>query len=87
MISCFDNFAPVHHASAPPRLANEQELGEKTLSDYDYNEDADYEPSEPEDSDDVLEFNSDASVSEDSEVEDDEEVLVKEELVEEDVNI
>ena len=37
---------------------------------------ADYELSEPEDSDDELEFNSDASVSEDSEVE--------EELVEED---
>ena len=44
--------------------------------DYDPNEGADYEPSEPEDSDDELEFNSDASVSEDSEVE--------EELVEED---
>ena len=44
---------------------------------------ADYEPSESEDSDDVLEFNSDASVSEDSEVEDEKEVLVKEELVEE----
>merc|ERR1712013_964828 len=53
---------------------------------YDSNEDADYEPSESEDSDDELEFNSDASVSEDSEVED--EVLVKEELVEEeDANI
>ena len=47
-----------------------------TLSDHDPNENADYELSEPEDSDDELEFNSDASVSEDSEVE--------EELVEED---
>ena len=47
-----------------------------TLSDHDSNENADYELSEPEDSDDELEFNSDASVSEDSEVE--------EELVEED---
>ena len=46
----------------------EQEFGEMTLSDYDSNEDADYEPSESEDSDDELEFNSDASVSEDSEV-------------------
>ena len=43
--------------------------------DYDPNEDADYEPSEPEDSDDELEFNSDASVFEDSEVEDEEEIL------------
>ena len=44
-------------------------------------------PSESEDSDDELEFNSDASVSEDSEVEDEEEVLVKEELVEDDAKI
>ena len=65
----------------------EQEFGEMTLSDYDSNEDADYEPSESEDSDDELEFNSDASVSEDSEVEGEEEVLVKEELVEEDAKI
>merc|ERR1712034_58754 len=41
----------------------EQEFGEMTLSDYDSNEDADYEPSELEDSDDELEFNSDATVS------------------------
>ena len=46
--------------------------------DYDPNEGADYEPSEPEDSDDELEFNSDASVSEDSKEE--EEVLVKEDV-------
>ena len=65
----------------------EQEFGEMTLSDYDSNEDADYEPSESEDSDDELEFNSDASVSEDSEVEGEEEVLVMEERVEEDAKI
>ena len=64
----------------------EQEFGEMTLSDYDSNEDADYEPSESEDSDDELEFNSDASVFEDREVEDGEEVLVKE-LAEEDAKI
>ena len=58
----------------------EQEFGEMTLSDYDSNEDADYEPSETEDSDYELEFNSDAS---DSEMEDVEEV----ELVEEDAKI
>ena len=42
-------------------------------------------PSESEDSDDELEFNSDASVSEDNEVENEEEVLVKEELVKEEL--
>ena len=46
---------------------------------------ADYEPSESEDSGDELEFNSDASVSEDSEVED--EVLGKAGLVEGDAKI
>ena len=46
------------------------------MPNYDSNENVDYKPSESEDSDDELEFNSDASVSEDSEVE--------EELVEED---
>ena len=66
--------------SNPPPPPHEQELGEKTLSDFDSNEDADYEPSETEDSDYELEFNSDAS---DSEVEDVEEV----ELVEEDAKI
>ena len=36
-----------------------------TLSDYDSDEDADYEPSYSEGSEDELEYNSDASVSED----------------------
>jgi len=36
-----------------------------TLSDYDSDEDADYEPSDSEGSEDELEYNSDASVSED----------------------
>merc|ERR1712212_810042 len=43
----------------------EQEFGEMTLSDYDSDEDADYEPSDSEGSEDELEYNSDASVSED----------------------
>ena len=43
----------------------EQEFGEMTLSDYDSNEDADYEPSDSEISEDELEYDSDASVSED----------------------
>merc|ERR1712203_509111 len=44
----------------------EQEFGEMTLSDYDSDEDADYEPSDLEDSDeeDELEYNSDASEDE-----------------------
>ena len=72
----------------PPPPPNEQEFGEMTLSDYDYNENADFEPNESEDSNDELEFNSDASVFEDREVEDEdgEEILVKE-LAEEDAKI
>merc|ERR1712010_266978 len=44
----------------------EQEFGEMTLSDYDSDEDADFEPSDSEDSDeeDELEYNSDASEDE-----------------------
>merc|ERR1712181_5842 len=49
----------------------EQEFGEMSLTDYDSDEDADYDPveSEQEDSDeeDLLEFDSDASVSSDEE--------------------
>ena len=60
------------------------EYGERALSsNYDSNMNADHEPSESEDSDDELEFNSDASIYEHSEVEDEEEILVKEELQEE----
>merc|ERR1719239_262097 len=43
----------------------EQEFGEMTLSDYDSDEDADYEPSDSDSSEDELEYNSDASGSED----------------------
>merc|ERR1712037_593551 len=39
----------------------EQEFGEMTLSDYDSDKDADYEPSDSESSEDELEYNSDAS--------------------------
>merc|ERR1712055_987619 len=49
----------------------EQEFGEMTLSDYDSDEDADYEPSDSESSEDELEYNSDVSGSED-EVEEEE---------------
>ena len=54
--------------------------GKKIIEDYDY------EPNESEDSNDELEFNSDASVFEDREVEDGEEVL-DQELAEEDAKI
>merc|ERR1712142_206347 len=43
----------------------EQEFGEMSLTDYDSDEDADYEPSDSDGSEDELEYNSDASVSED----------------------
>merc|ERR1712168_214266 len=46
----------------------EQEFGEMTLSDYDSDEDADYEPSESEESDE-LEYDSDFSVSSEEETE------------------
>ena len=39
-----------------------------TLSDYDSDEDADYEPTSEDDSEDELEFDSGASVSSDEEV-------------------
>merc|ERR1712010_271459 len=39
----------------------EQEFGEMNMSDYDSDEDADYEPSDSESSEDELEYNSDAS--------------------------
>merc|ERR1711879_180632 len=64
--------APAIEDSSEPHLepgtepfTPEQEFGEMTLSDYDSDEDADYEPSDSEGSDDELEYNSDASVSED----------------------
>ena len=46
----------------------EQEFGEMTLSDYDSDEDADYLPSESEESDE-LEYDSDVSVSSEEELE------------------
>merc|ERR1711920_774803 len=87
LVSNLEDSSKPHLEPGTMPYTPEQEFGEMTLSDYDSNEDADYEPSESEDSDDELEFNSDASASEDSEVEEEEEVVVKEELVEEDANI
>merc|ERR1711934_981935 len=65
------HLAPVEEDSSKPHLepgtepfTPEQEFGEMTLSDYDSDEDADYLPSESEESD-ALEYDSDVSVSSD----------------------
>merc|ERR1719500_524589 len=50
-----------HLAPGTEPFTPEQEFGEMTLSDYDSDEDADYEPSDSESSEDELEYNSDAS--------------------------
>merc|ERR1711970_1554002 len=67
------HLAPAVEDSSKPHLepgtepfTPEQEFGEMTLSDYDSDEDADYLPSESEESD-ALEYNSDVSVSSDEE--------------------
>merc|ERR1712055_491777 len=69
--------APAIEDSSKPHLepgtepfTPEQEFGEMTLSDYDSDEDADYEPTSEDDSEeaDDLEFDSGASVSSDEEV-------------------
>merc|ERR1719177_122673 len=68
--------APAVEDSSKPHLepgtepfTPEQEFGEMTLSDYDSDEDADYEPSDSEGSSDDLEYDSGASVSSASEFE------------------
>merc|ERR1712106_22018 len=67
--------APAIEDSSKPHLepgtepfSPEQEFGEMTLSDYDSDEDADYEPTSEEDSEDELEYDSGASVSSDEAV-------------------
>merc|ERR1739838_1238512 len=67
--------APAIEDSSKPHLepgtepfTPEQEFGEMTLSDYDSDEDGDYEPTSEDDSEDELEFDSGASVSSDEEV-------------------
>merc|ERR1712168_1297820 len=68
--------APAIEDSSKPHLepgtepfTPEQEFGEMTLSDYDSDEDADYEPTSEDDSDeDELEYDSGASVSSEDEV-------------------
>ena len=61
MLSLFQHLEPGTEPFTP-----EQEFGEMTLSDYDSDEDADYVPSESEESDE-LEYDRDVSVSCDEE--------------------
>merc|ERR1711955_150465 len=63
LISDMEDSSKPHLEPGTEPFTPEQEFGEMTLSDYDSDEDADYEPSysEEESSEDELEFNSDAS--------------------------
>merc|ERR1711955_15045 len=63
LISDLEDSSKPHLEPGTEPFTPEQEFGEMTLSDYDSNEDADYEPSYSEESssEDELEYNSDAS--------------------------
>ena len=63
------NISSQHLEPGTEPFTPEQEFGEMTLSDYDSDEDADYEPSDSEGSSDDLEYDSGASVSSASEFE------------------
>merc|ERR1712010_162836 len=65
LVSDVEDSSKPHLEPGTEPFTPEQEFGEMTLSDYDSDEDADYEPSDSESSDDELEYNSDASESED----------------------
>merc|ERR1711970_123887 len=65
LVSDVEDSSKPHLEPGTEPFTPEQEFGEMTLSDYDSDEDADYEPSDSEDSEDELEYNSDASGSED----------------------
>merc|ERR1712243_135606 len=66
LISDLEDSSKPHLEPGTEPFTPEQEFGEMTLSDYDSNEDADYEPSYSEESssEDELEYNSDASEDE-----------------------
>merc|ERR1711911_15695 len=70
LVSDVEDSSKPHLEPGTEPFTPEQEFGEMTLSDYDSDEDADYEPSDSDGSEDELEYNSDASGSED-EVEED----------------
>merc|ERR1712010_274739 len=63
LVSAVEDSSKPHLEPGTEPFTPEQEFGEMTLSDYDSDEDADYEPSDSEEgSEDELEYNSDASV-------------------------
>merc|ERR1712037_151590 len=61
LVSDVEDSSKSHLEPGTEPFTPEQEFGEMTLSDYDSDEDADYEPSDSESSEDELEYNSDAS--------------------------
>merc|ERR1712121_100890 len=69
LISDMEDSSKPHLEPGTEPFTPEQEFGEMTLSDYDSDEDADYEPSYSEESssEDELEYNSDASDDEEEE--------------------
>merc|ERR1719430_480333 len=69
LVSDVEDSSKPHLEPGTEPFTPEQEFGEMTLSDYDSEEDADYEPSDSEGSDDELEYNSDASEDEDEQEE------------------
>merc|ERR1711887_521720 len=64
LVSDVEDSSKPHLEPGTEPFTPEQEFGEMTLSDYDSDEDADFEPSESESSEDELEYNSDASEDE-----------------------
>merc|ERR1719234_214787 len=76
LVPAMEDSSKPHLEPGTEPFTPEQEFGEMTLSDYDSDEDADYEPSDSEGSEDELEYDSDASDSED-EVEEEETASVE----------
>merc|ERR1711934_1006261 len=64
LVSDVEDSCKPHLEPGTEPFTPDQEFGEMTLSDYDSDEDADYEPSDSESSEDELEYNSDASEDE-----------------------
>merc|ERR1719234_1798471 len=65
LVPAMEDSSKPHLEPGTEPFTPEQEFGEMTLSDYASDEDADYEPSDSDGSEDELEYNSDASDSED----------------------
>merc|ERR1719184_505876 len=58
LVPAMEDSSKPHLEPGTEPFTPEQEFGEMTLSDYDSDEDADYEPSDSEGSEDELEYNS-----------------------------